>query len=294
MIIVSKEGQLANRIVHASSFMVNAHEHNYRVKHLFFNDYYSFFSESLEKKDQPIRFWGKRSSWVINFFQNTVSFLVKALLKLRIKRLPFFEIIKYEGYDQDAIPFDLNKEEYLNKAKSKLVLVHGWLFRDRENLQTHKEVLINNWTPNNRFRENIDRYYMQYKKDHDILIGVHIRGGDYKKFEGGKWYYTQEQYYAKMKEVACLRSFSGKKVAFVICTNEKDISILSSNDFSVFNEERHFVEDLYLLAKCDYIIGPPSTFSMWASFYGNVPLYMINEMNSQLTEDCFDSKITFF
>jgi hypothetical protein len=38
----------------------------------------------------------------------------------------------------------------------------------------------------------------------------------------------------------------------------------------------HFIEDLYALASCDYIIGPPSTFSQWASFYGNVPRYMVN------------------
>jgi hypothetical protein len=32
------------------------------------------------------------------------------------------------------------------------------------------------------------------------------------------------------------------------------------------------VVDLYSLAGCDYILGPPSTFSQWASFYGNKPM----------------------
>jgi hypothetical protein len=35
------------------------------------------------------------------------------------------------------------------------------------------------------------------------------------------------------------------------------------------------VEDLYSLARCDYLLGPPSTFSLWASFYGNVPLHQM-------------------
>ncbi|MFN5837557.1 MAG: hypothetical protein ACK47J_12755, partial [Pseudanabaena sp.] len=35
------------------------------------------------------------------------------------------------------------------------------------------------------------------------------------------------------------------------------------------------IEDLYSMAKCDYLIGPPSTYSMWASFYGMVPLLHI-------------------
>ena len=32
------------------------------------------------------------------------------------------------------------------------------------------------------------------------------------------------------------------------------------------------VHDLHTLAACDYLIGPPSTFSQWASFSGNTPL----------------------
>ena len=38
---------------------------------------------------------------------------------------------------------------------------------------------------------------------------------------------------------------------------------------------RHFITDLYCMASCDGIIGPPSTFSQWASFYGKVPLSFI-------------------
>jgi len=35
------------------------------------------------------------------------------------------------------------------------------------------------------------------------------------------------------------------------------------------------VEDLYALAECDYIIGPPSTYTLWASFYGDTPLWFM-------------------
>jgi len=49
----------------------------------------------------------------------------------------------------------------------------------------------------------------------------------------------------------------------------------------------HFIEDLYTLASCDYIIGPPSTFTMWASFYGRVPLYKIIDRNKLQEIDDF-------
>jgi len=96
-----------------------------------------------------------------------------------------------------------------------------------------------------------------------------------------------------MKELAMLERFRDKKIAFVICTNEKNISLSSAGNFTVYNEERHFIEDMYLLSRCDHIIGPPSTFSIWASFYGCTPLYMIGELETKITDEIFktNSKI---
>jgi hypothetical protein len=294
VIIISKEGQLANRILHASSFMVNAEENKYRVMHLFFDDYYSFFSESLDRNWTSVKFFGKRGSWLLSLFQKFILFGVKVFLKSGISRLPFFEIVRYEGYQQGLKPFNLNDEKFVSKAKSKLLLVRGWLFRDPENLKKHRQLLLETWMPNKYYRDNVEQYFLKYKKGHDILIGVHLRGGDYKNFEGGKWYFTPGQYYQKMKEVATLEYFRNKKIAFIICTNEKNVSLANTEYFSVFNEERHFIEDLYLLSKCDYIMGPPSTFSIWASFYGNTPLYMIREMETKITDEVFKTNSEIF
>jgi len=37
------------------------------------------------------------------------------------------------------------------------------------------------------------------------------------------------------------------------------------------------VGDLYALAQCDYILGTVSSFSQWASFYGNRPLFQVRD-----------------
>jgi hypothetical protein len=39
---------------------------------------------------------------------------------------------------------------------------------------------------------------------------------------------------------------------------------------------------MYALASCDYIVGPPSTFSLWASFYGQVPLCFLQKPDEPL------------
>lgn len=294
VIIVSREGQLANRIMHASSFIVNACEHGYQVKHIFFDDYYSFFSESLNKNTAPIRFWGRKKNLWLTIFRSIARFGIRVFLKLKISRLPFFEIINYEGYHQELKPFNLNDENFVRKACSKLVLIHGWLFRDPVNQKKHRELLQETWKPNKVFCDQVNAYYDNYRKEHDLLIGVHIRRGDYQGFEGGKWFFTPDQYFEKMKEVAALRIFRDRKIAFVICSNEMDLFFSHDERFSVYREERHFITDLYLLAKCDYIIGPPSTFSIWASFYGGVPLYMIKDISIPVTDENFSIKAEAF
>jgi hypothetical protein len=155
------------------------------------------------------------------------------------------------------------------------------------NQRKQRQILRDTWLPNKIYQDRIEQYVTRYKKDHDLLVGIHIRGGDFKQFEGGKWFYTPEQYYEKMKELAMLERFRDKKIAFVICTNEKNVSLPSAENFTVYNEERHFIEDIYLLSRCDYIIGPPSTFSIWASFYGSTPLYMITELETKITDEIF-------
>ena len=47
------------------------------------------------------------------------------------------------------------------------------------------------------------------------------------------------------------------------------------------------VGDLYALARCDYIFGPVSTFSQWASFYGDKPLFHLHESNDRVERERF-------
>ena len=54
------------------------------------------------------------------------------------------------------------------------------------------------------------------------------------------------------------------------------------NQFEVYTETGHLIEDLYCLAKCDYLMGPNSTYTSWASIYGNVPLCHLQEREQVL------------
>jgi hypothetical protein len=79
-----------------------------------------------------------------------------------------------------------------------------------------------------------------------------------------------------MKEIQ--RQLSGQgiqNVGFLICSDER-IELKNFDGLNVFQiKDAILIDDLYALSECDYIIGPPSTFSEWASFYGSVPLRVI-------------------
>jgi hypothetical protein len=70
--------------------------------------------------------------------------------------------------------------------------------------------------------------------------------------------------------------FPGRRLAFLICSDEPR----HENEFpglTVGFGPGSQMGDLHALARCDWILGPLSTFSMWASFYGNKPLLLLRD-----------------
>lgn len=124
-----------------------------------------------------------------------------------------------------------------------------------------------------------------------ITIGVHVRRGDYKDYLGGKYYFPDEVYNRIMNIIRKL--FSGnKKIRFLICSNEP-LEILHNNSDSFSIQGADGITDLYALSKCDYIIGPPSSYSQWASFIGDVPLCPLLDSNMDISMDSFSRVVLF-
>src|SRR5688572_26111053 len=252
VVIVSKEGQLANRLAHASAFIANALAHQYKLVHLYFEDYYFYFSESLEQQKDFLQIPYKKSDWLTRFLQQLISLFTRGMLRLGITNFSFFQIINYRKYEQGVPVYNLGDEIFTKKARSKLILTHGWMFRDRVNQLKYRDQLVKIFTPNKNYISSVENFYNKYRKKNDLLIGVHIRRGDYRKFNNGIWFYEISDYYNKIKQVAALERFTGKKIGFIICSDEKQIEFDSSDSFNIYFEKRHFIEDLYLLAKCDF------------------------------------------
>lgn len=125
-----------------------------------------------------------------------------------------------------------------------------------------------------------------------ITVGVHVRRGDYKSYLGGRYYFSDDVYLSFIKKLNYIFSTNNKKVRFLICSNES--FGYSHGNIDIFSiKEADGITDLYALSKCDYIIGPPSSYSQWASFVGDVPLCILLSDNMDFDISSF-SKIVLF
>jgi hypothetical protein len=180
-----------------------------------------------------------------------------------------------DGEDEEV---RLDGPEFLEEARRPGILfVQGWQFRDRSNFTRHAEAIRAHFEPLEVFQHNVDVLMKSARAGCDLLVGVHIRHGDYKRFLDGKYFYEIDEYVGVMKRVVGL--YPDKRVGFLICSNVRQ----KEEDFEGFNftfGNDHLIEDMYSFARCDLLLGPPSTYTMWASFYGRVPLYMIEDVRA--------------
>ncbi|MFS4416955.1 alpha-1,2-fucosyltransferase [Maribacter sp. 2307ULW6-5] len=206
----------------------------------------------------------------------------------------FLKVISYKRY------INVLNVLFANKVS---VLCLTWLFKPipkisftagamqaftSKNRTSHKPALKSIFKPKNAIIRSVDSFMAEKRFLFDVIVGVHIRRGDYKTWQYGKFYYSDEQYLRIMDKMEAL--FTNKKVGFLICSNEfLDLKRFGAHRaFSLTNGSA--AHDLYGLGVCDYILGPPSSFSAWASFYGNVPFYFIEDTSKALSLSLFSKE----
>ena len=157
--------------------------------------------------------------------------------------------------------------------------------KNMDTLLEYKQDIIRLFRPHPRYRDRVELLFSRLKTGYDVVVGIHIRKGDYKGFLNGIYYFENSVYQAYMQQIADMHA--GRKVCFYIASNEA----INTDDFpglSVsFLENANMMEDLYALSQCDLLLGPPSTYSMWASWTGRAPLRIIKDAGETLDREQF-------
>lgn len=171
----------------------------------------------------------------------------------------------------------------------------GWSTRtDTRYLTQTKKELQHIFRPKDEIMNKAEGLISEMKQSADLVVGVHIRRGDYATWNDGRFFYELEEYHHFMSRIQQL--YSDKHVAFFISSNEDfSLDIFKGCECRRFGKEPSgAILDLYTLSVCDRIIGPFSSYSRWASFIGEVPLCFLETKDQQFTEDSFSEIVDFF
>ncbi len=273
LIISKKSGQLGNRLEIFARLIAYAKEYNTTVANPSFDEYAQYFEHS--------------STSLICKYPHKKSWLVFPLLRKLLYRINFYAAkvvadLNIRNFLFACIEIELNDRYDLIEngvPQSLFIWLHGWKFRADNLCVKHQDEIRRYFTPKDIHLKYVESIFSSVSEGYDLVVSIHIRQGDYEQFKDGKYYYTSEEYRSFIKQISSL--FKKKSIRFLICSNivQKD-SVFEG--YNVSFGSGHLIEDLYLLSRCMYLFGPPSTYTKWTSFYGNVPLGVIEDRHQKL------------
>jgi hypothetical protein len=170
----------------------------------------------------------------------------------------------------------------------KTCIIDGWYFRCNNLTIKYRSLFRQKYTLKEEYYINnpLCLQAASLNRDEYQKVGVHIRRGDYKEFQGGKYYYENDVFLKYMTQISDEISKIGKKTKFYLFSNEPIASVFTESFDAVISHNPWYI-DQYLMTQMDYLIGPPSTFTGWASYINEVPLFFMETANDELTLDKF-------
>jgi len=130
--------------------------------------------------------------------------------------------------------------------------------------------------------------FMEEVTNKRIFVTVHVRQGDYKRWQNGKYYKNDEFYNALLKELLDLVENTDKGAVCVVHNGSFVIDDAIKNDLVCFDESNLSPEirDFLTLACSENITGPLSTFTIQSTNIAKKTKYKMPKIHN------FDSNAT--
>ena len=261
MIFVTDKGRMCNNILQYGHLYAWGREHG--------------------RKTMSMRFAHKYPEFYISHTppHNTLTY-VCAKLAARLKLMP---TVCFNSFRRDYTA-DLHTLQ-----TSRWVLATGWCIRFFELFEKYKGEICQLFAFSEQVRQTV-RGRLDSSDGQTVRLGVHIRRGDYATWCGGHYFFDDRQMMGFIRQFQELQP-EGTQIEIYLCGNDPKMD--REGYRQAFGSDRvHFpngspAEDLCLLSQCDYLIGPPSTFTLVASMYRDTPLYWITDASARLSPSDF-------
>ena len=170
------------------------------------------------------------------------------------------------------------------------IVVSGWFVRYYDLFLKYRQEICDLFTLDEQYTAPVKAKMLEAEKLSTlnsqlstIRLGVHIRRGDYAEWRDGIYCYDDEVYARHINRFASLHP--DKEVHVYLSTNDASVTEEHYQELCPTVHIHHLhgsaPEDLFMLSECDYVIGPPSTFSMVAAMYRDIPLYRMDTADEQ-------------
>lgn len=265
MLVLHKlAGQRSNHFMHHIHLDAYCKEHGIKFCNLYFRQYKKYYP-SLKLHNNNL------------FFRILFRTIVRLNWYLKIFRVINFNL-EYRGY------VDRSDEIYPIKG---LTFCEGFHFRADKLVKKYREEYKKQFEPNID-KESFKKKYFIKTNDNSKIIGIHIRRGDYINYRDGIYFYDDDTYIEYMIQLSNLLS---DNCTFILFTNDSQLNFDNykskfGNRVLLSKEDIHI--DHFLMSECDYLLGPPSSFSLWASFIGKAKLYQAESKNEILSLSKFE------
>lgn len=290
VVLFHNEGQLANQLWLFFNLIAYALEKKYDIDIWCFYQYSKFF-ETPFPKNKLIKFLFYKTFPTFVFKNKNLFRIVRRLYRLIYKFLIILPIkilnnnkIIDSSLENIYLDDEYRKPEVIKKFEQdpnfNTIYTLEWNFLAFSLLRKHREQILEYFKPKDNFLNNAENNISKLRQNFDYLIGLHLRfkePGDGEIIDENFLWYVDNDNLEYIKELIDIfmkrKNLNQLKVGIFITSNAKNLNLEPFKGLNVFYNKRHFIEDLFSLAKCDVILGCKSSFCTLASYIGLKPIY---------------------
>ena len=228
-----------------------------------------------------------RFSYKYPYFRIRYTKHTSFVLYLVAKVLAALHILPTASYRDGCDPVAL--ERIVERHRN--VVVAGWNVRYYDLFLKYRDEICSLFQIDEAYTLPVQAKMRVLDEEKGVRLGLHIRRGDYAQWADGRYFYDDATYAAFVRGFA--RLHPGETVHVYLATNDPAVTeeafcrILQEN--AVEGEAQPKVhllggtppEDLYMLSQCDALIGPPSTFTLVAAMYRDIPLCRMDQARAE-------------
>ena len=238
--------------------------------------------------------WGREHGRKVISMRFSYKYQYFHICHTNLTSFPLYLLAKYSAALHLLPTASFKHTEYDREALERMMLRHrhivvsGWYARFYDLFLKYRDEICELFRIDERYTTPVK----QKMGDHGdcVRLGVHIRRGDYAQWNNGIYCYDDETYARHINRFADMHK--DKEVHVYLSTND---SSLTEERYQQLCPRTHIhafqgnaPEDLFMLSECDYLIGPPSTFSLVAAMYRDIPLYRMDSADeNQMTAESF-------